>query len=124
MLAAAAADVAVFTVWMLTQVATLLRLASLDDHLFLLNHILRCPAGISRWAAVSYVQPLYPDPATTAPDDSADVGWTSNVLLDHVVAMLAMLLQPIRSTLSTVYSLSPVCTVPSVVYQKYHVRDL
>uniref|UniRef100_A0A670YTE5 Ectopic P-granules 5 autophagy tethering factor n=1 Tax=Pseudonaja textilis TaxID=8673 RepID=A0A670YTE5_PSETE len=32
-------------------VSILQRVASPGDHLFLLNHILRCPAGVSKWAA-------------------------------------------------------------------------
>ena len=34
-------------------------MATLSDHLFLLNHIMRCPAGIARWAT-SYLQILPP----------------------------------------------------------------
>ncbi|KAL7985733.1 hypothetical protein Chor_013665 [Crotalus horridus] len=37
--------------WLRRLVALLQRVASPGDHLFLLNHILRCPAGVSKWAA-------------------------------------------------------------------------
>ncbi|XP_039200472.1 ectopic P granules protein 5 homolog isoform X2 [Crotalus tigris] len=37
--------------WLRKLVALLQRVASPGDHLFLLNHILRCPAGVSKWAA-------------------------------------------------------------------------
>ena len=73
------------------KVATLLRLATMQDHLFVLSHVLRCPAGIAQWA-VSYVQPLQPPINTSTRCHS----WAS-VLLDHLVTMLAMILQPVRS---------------------------
>ncbi|XP_038646712.1 ectopic P granules protein 5 homolog isoform X2 [Scyliorhinus canicula] len=37
--------------WLQKLVAVLHRVGSAVDHLFLLNHILRCPAGVSKWAA-------------------------------------------------------------------------
>ncbi|XP_078252336.1 ectopic P granules protein 5 homolog isoform X1 [Rhinoraja longicauda] len=37
--------------WLQKLVAVLHRVGSSADHLFLLNHILRCPAGASKWAA-------------------------------------------------------------------------
>ncbi|XP_051865986.1 ectopic P granules protein 5 homolog isoform X2 [Pristis pectinata] len=37
--------------WLQKLVAVLHRVGSSADHLFLLNHILRCPAGVSKWAA-------------------------------------------------------------------------
>ncbi|XP_074788022.1 ectopic P granules protein 5 homolog isoform X2 [Athene noctua] len=36
--------------WLHRLVSVLQRIGCLGDHLFLLNHILRCPAGISKWA--------------------------------------------------------------------------
>uniref|UniRef100_A0A4W3HVB5 Ectopic P-granules autophagy protein 5 homolog (C. elegans) n=1 Tax=Callorhinchus milii TaxID=7868 RepID=A0A4W3HVB5_CALMI len=41
--------------WLQKLVVVLHRLGSTGDHLFLLNHILRCPAGVSKWA-VPFVQ--------------------------------------------------------------------
>ncbi|KAM4808384.1 ectopic P granules protein 5 homolog [Rhinophrynus dorsalis] len=41
--------------WLQKLVSVLLKVASLGDHLFLLNHVLRCPAGVSKWAT-SFVQ--------------------------------------------------------------------
>ena len=41
--------------WLTDLVAVLLRVATRMDHLFLLNHILRCPAGVGTWAP-AYVQ--------------------------------------------------------------------
>ncbi|KAG8309872.1 Ectopic P granules protein 5 [Homalodisca vitripennis] len=36
--------------WLGRLVAVLLRVATWHDHLFLLHHVLRCPAGVSKWA--------------------------------------------------------------------------
>ncbi|XP_010217080.1 PREDICTED: ectopic P granules protein 5 homolog, partial [Tinamus guttatus] len=41
--------------WLRRLVAVLQRIGCPGDHLFLLNHILRCPAGISEWA-VPFIQ--------------------------------------------------------------------
>ena len=41
--------------WVDATAAVLLAHATLYDHLFLLNHILRCPAGVGKWAA-AYIQ--------------------------------------------------------------------
>ena len=73
------------------KVSTLLRVATMEDHIFLLSHVLRCPAGIASWAG-SYVQPVPPVYSSRDPPTS----WGS-VLLDHFVTMLAIVLQPIRS---------------------------
>jgi hypothetical protein len=37
--------------WLDCLVAVLLRIADRTDHLFILNHCLRCPAGLGKWAA-------------------------------------------------------------------------
>jgi len=75
------------------KVATLLRLATMEDHIFLLSHVLRCPAGIAKWAG-SYIQPVAP--VYSSHDASTSFG---SVLLDHFVTMLATILQPVRLTL-------------------------
>ncbi|KAM5222084.1 ectopic P granules protein 5 homolog isoform 2-T2 [Ctenodactylus gundi] len=41
--------------WLQKLVAVLQRVGCPGDHLFLLNHILRCPAGVSKWA-VPFIQ--------------------------------------------------------------------
>ncbi|XP_061469566.1 ectopic P granules protein 5 homolog isoform X3 [Rhineura floridana] len=41
--------------WLQRLVAVLQKVGSPGDHLFLLNHILRCPAGVSKWA-VPFIQ--------------------------------------------------------------------
>lgn len=41
------------------QLSILLRVATLSDHQFIFNHLLRCPPGVGRWGA-KYVQILSP----------------------------------------------------------------
>lgn len=41
--------------WLTDFIAILQRFATRSDHLFLLNHILRCPAGVGSWAS-AYIQ--------------------------------------------------------------------
>ena len=71
------------------QSATLLRLADREDHLYLLNQILRCPAGIAKWAAC-HVQMIDVPPTTL--DESP----LSSPLLDHYLALLDITLTPVR----------------------------
>jgi len=93
------------------KVATLLRLATMEDHMFLLSHVLRCPAGISRWAG-HYIQPV-------PPVHSSHDGWGS-VLLDHFVTMLATILQPVRSASSYVRACRLVSWLYAVVLLSKH----
>lgn len=73
--------------WTARLVSVLLRVASFEDHLFILNHVLRCPAGVGTWAA-SYIQ----IPTLIHSDDATFV----NQSLDHMVTVLATILQPIK----------------------------
>lgn len=70
------------------QVATLLRLASFPDHLFVLNHVLRCPAGVGRWA-----QGLVQLPALSPTHVSCHQGF-GGPNLDYVITALATVLLP------------------------------
>jgi hypothetical protein len=82
--------------WLSHLVAVLLRVASWRDHLFILNHVLRCPADVGSWAA-SYVQA--PAPSALAFVDSPYSSYPSpfsSSELDHMVAMLATILLPVR----------------------------
>jgi hypothetical protein len=78
--------------WLSRLVAVLLRVASWKDHLFILNHVLRCPADIGSWAA-GYIQ-------TPPPPLPAHYGSSASPLasshLDHMMAVLATILLPIR----------------------------
>lgn len=79
--------------WLSRLVAVLLRVASWRDHLFLLNHVLRCPAGVGSWAA-GFVQAPPPPPLTYV--DSSYPSPFSSSHLDHMVTMLATILLPVR----------------------------
>ncbi|XP_064630038.1 ectopic P granules protein 5 homolog isoform X2 [Lineus longissimus] len=74
--------------WITRLVATLIRVATLEDHWFLLNHLLRCPGGLGKWAAnfLQVVPPVYtPETSFSSPQ------------LDHTVVVLATLLLPVKS---------------------------
>ena len=66
--------------WLLQVAAPLLRLGTVNDHLFLLHQTLRCPSGSATWTA-ELLQPPRPD----LPPG-----------LDHVLTALAVLLSPVR----------------------------
>ncbi|XP_011503160.1 PREDICTED: ectopic P granules protein 5 homolog [Ceratosolen solmsi marchali] len=78
--------------WLSKLVAILLRMATWQDHLFLLSHILRCPGGVANWAQ-GFIQvpvPVKNSPIvlTTSPLNDAH--------LDHILATLAIILMPVK----------------------------
>ncbi|XP_050307718.1 ectopic P granules protein 5 homolog [Anthonomus grandis grandis] len=73
--------------WMTRLVAVLLRVANYQDHLFLLHHILRCPAGISTWSS-SYIQ---------VPLDLHCDNPFSNYQINHLISVLSVILNPIEA---------------------------
>lgn len=76
--------------WLTKLVAILLRVATWQDHLFILNHILRCPGGVMNWAR-SFVQMPAPqqfNKSSTSP--------FSDPYLDHIIATLAVILLPVK----------------------------
>ncbi|XP_022249483.1 ectopic P granules protein 5 homolog isoform X2 [Limulus polyphemus] len=77
--------------WLTSLVAILLRVSTFDDHLFLLNHILRCPPGTGHWAA-SYIQPI--NLSNWSFFEETEFG---SLYLDHVVTTLATLLFPVKA---------------------------
>ncbi|XP_002410692.3 ectopic P granules protein 5 homolog [Ixodes scapularis] len=79
--------------WLKTMAAFLLRVAFLQDHLFLLNHVLRCPPGIYKWAT-SLVQ--IPPPSPWSPYTDWPVAFDS-LLLDYAIAALATMLLPVEA---------------------------
>ncbi|XP_066590073.1 ectopic P granules protein 5 homolog isoform X2 [Prorops nasuta] len=76
--------------WLSKLVAILLRIATWQDHLFLLNHILRCPGGVTNWAR-NYVQ--VPGPSKLS---SLCASPLNDPYLDHMIAVLAVILLPIK----------------------------
>jgi hypothetical protein len=83
--------------WLSRLVAVLLRVASWRDHLFVLNHVLRCPADIGSWAA-AYIQAPPPSPLLFVDSGqySSYPSPFSSPHLDHMVAVLATILLPVR----------------------------
>ncbi|CAD6215664.1 GSCOCG00000476001-RA-CDS [Cotesia congregata] len=78
--------------WLSRLVAVLLRVATWQDHLFILNHVLRCPGGVTKWAAGLVQVP-------TTWNQSRGVLSTSTLqdpYLDHMVVSLAVMLLPIK----------------------------
>ncbi|XP_071084165.1 ectopic P granules protein 5 homolog [Haliotis cracherodii] len=72
--------------WTDRLVAALLRVATFDDHLFTLNHVLRCPTGVGKWAT-KLIQ--VPDPGPCSMQ-----GAFGSPVLDHLVTALATVLFP------------------------------
>ena len=84
--------------WISKLVAILLRVGPLEDHLYILNQVMRCPAGIEKWA-VHFVQALPPPICVNA------VEIFGHPLLDHYVHQLASLLMPIKGRKNLLYQL-------------------
>lgn len=73
--------------WLSQLITVLLKIANFQDHLFLINHILRCPAGVGSWGS-SFIQvPLNVD--------SADQPF-ANFQVNHLLAVLSVVLSPIK----------------------------
>lgn len=78
--------------WLSRLVALLVRIGNWQDHMFLLNHVLRCPAGVGLWAS-SFVQTPIPkhcfvNPSSNPPFESP--------YIDHVIVALSTIILPIR----------------------------
>ncbi|XP_060530773.1 ectopic P granules protein 5 homolog [Cylas formicarius] len=73
--------------WLKQLVAVLLRVANYQDHLFIINHILRCPAGVGSWAS-SFVQVPLDIRSGQSPFSSYEV--------NHLLAILAVILSPVE----------------------------
>ncbi|KAG5874036.1 hypothetical protein JTB14_007998 [Gonioctena quinquepunctata] len=72
--------------WLSHLIAVLIRLANFQDHLFILNHVLRCPAGVGVWAS-SFIQ----TPLVISNPESPFANFQTN----HVLTILATILTPI-----------------------------
>lgn len=72
-------------------VAVLLRIATWQDHLFLMYHVLRCPAGVSEWAT-PFIQ--IPQPKQSAVQRSMLFASSE---MNHCVTLLQVLLKPVES---------------------------
>ncbi|CAK9832986.1 Ectopic P granules protein 5 homolog [Anthophora retusa] len=76
--------------WLTRLVAILLRVANWQDHLFILNHVLRCRGGVMNWAR-SYIQSPVPQQ-----HNKLSILQLNDPYLDHIVAVLAVILLPIK----------------------------
>ncbi len=75
--------------WMGQLVAVILRDATLADHLFLLNHVMRSPAGVGEWGA-HFVQP---QPPNLDPEEPGSVAHSfNNPYVDNILTMLSTVL--------------------------------
>ena len=74
--------------WLGKMIAVVLGEATLYDHLFIMNHIMRCPAGVGSWAA-SFIQP--PVPFTDLEETSFD-----NPFLNQLITIMATILLPVK----------------------------
>ncbi|XP_014271688.1 ectopic P granules protein 5 homolog isoform X2 [Halyomorpha halys] len=70
--------------WLTRLVAILLRVAAWSQHMFILNHVLRCPTNVIKWA-VSFIQ------TPSAPFNCHNPG----NYLNHMIATLATIIKPI-----------------------------
>ncbi|KAF5285353.1 hypothetical protein FQA39_LY04452 [Lamprigera yunnana] len=73
--------------WLSHLVAIFLRIANWQDHLFILNHILRCPAGVGSWAG-HFVQAPLQERVKDSP--------FSNYEINHIITILSAILMPIE----------------------------
>ncbi|XP_043934118.1 ectopic P granules protein 5 homolog [Protopterus annectens] len=88
--------------WLQQLVSTLHRIGSSGDHIFLLNHILRCPAGVGKWA-VPFVQIKIQDNP-----------WG----VFHFMQALALLMSPVRNRADFLCHMKPCETNASLTSGK------
>lgn len=80
--------------WLRMLASLLLRVASLADHFFLLNHVVRCPPGIHKWA-INMVQVPSPVQWPMRTDwHQATLGCQQ---LDYALAVLTTILSPVEA---------------------------
>ena len=85
--------------WTTALLSYLLRTATYSDHLFILNHFLRCPPGVGTWCT-PYIQ-FQPLLELTLLSKSGQTmqynqGYSLSPLSDHFLTMLATLLLPVK----------------------------
>ncbi|KAM4707195.1 ectopic P granules protein 5 homolog [Discoglossus pictus] len=77
--------------WLQKLVSVLLKVGALGDHLFVLNHILRCPAGVHKWATPFLQVRVMHNPAGVF----------------HFMQLLAVLMCPVRNRADFLSHLKP-----------------
>lgn len=78
--------------WLSRLVGILVRIGNWQDHMFLLNHVLRCPAGVGQWAS-NFIQTPVPQYCPTSAGANAPF---DSPYVDHVIVGLATIILPIR----------------------------
>ena len=79
--------------WLDRCVGLLLRIATLEDHLFILNQVARCPSGlVGKWAS-KFVQ-IPPIPIPSNPDDY--ISSYGHLHLDYALTVLSCVLNPVQ----------------------------
>lgn len=73
--------------WLEKLAAYYVRVATWQDHLFLIYHVLRCPPGVASWA-ISLIQIPKPKQNETTPFSSEEI--------NHCVTILRVLLMPTK----------------------------
>lgn len=73
--------------WLSQLIAVLLRLANYQDHFYIINHILRCPAGVGCWASTFLQAPLVFDISESP---------FANFQINHILTILSAILSPIK----------------------------
>ena len=76
--------------WIRKLVSLQLRVATWQDHVFILFHILRCPVGVGNWAANLIQVPIFQRPSNEM------LSPFSYPEFQHCVALLAALLLPVK----------------------------
>lgn len=78
--------------WTVRLTSSLLRVATFEDHLFVLNHILRCPSGVSQWGVELVQCPV--SPVSSFAGLQCGI---SNASLNHIITAMATVLMPIKA---------------------------
>lgn len=78
--------------WLSKVAAIYVRLATWQDHLFLIYHVLRCPPGIASWATSIIQIPL---PHDNNINDTTPTPF-ANAEINHCVTFLKVLLMPTK----------------------------
>ncbi|XP_059161411.1 ectopic P granules protein 5 homolog [Physella acuta] len=77
--------------WTIKLTSFLLRVGTFSDQLFILNHLLRCPAGVGKWA----VELLQFPPLSCSPLQHQNS--LGNPVIEHLVTALATILLPVKA---------------------------
>jgi len=79
--------------WVSSSIGLLLRIATLNDHSFILNHVMRCPPGYIAKMFASCVQiPMIPIPSSPAEYCNSGFG---HLNLDYALTVLSIILNPV-----------------------------